>query len=264
MVKIDGKAIAQKIIEELRKRPAPKKILAAVFVGMSAASESFLKIKEKTAADLGVNFQLFQLAEVVGQDEVEDKVKSLSRRADVGGIIVQLPLPKRFDREKVLALIDPKKDLDALGSSPLVESPTVGVVKEILAVLNLRTCDVLNIAVVGRGRLVGQPIIKWLEQERQKFKDLKIKIADEETKDLEKFLADADLVISGVGKKEGGLVKPEWLKEGAGVIDFGFPPDLDTTNEEHLQKLTFYTPTPGGTGPILVAKLFENFYRLNC
>ena len=290
MIKVDGKVIAQKIINELKQKPAPKKILAAVFVGMNPASESFLKIKEKTAQELGVNFQVFQLAEVVGQDEIEDKVRGLSRREDVGGIIVQLPLPRRFDREKILSLIDPKKDVDALGVNALVEAPVVGVVKEVLASVGWELTG-KKIAIVGKGRLVGQPIIKWLKNEQavSKHQSFKFKAADEETKNLPGFLAEADLVISGVGKKEGGLtrcynfassaesrreqscstglIKPEWLKEGAGVIDFGFPPDFDSSAcdlpSAICDKLSFYTPTPGGTGPILVAKLFENFYKLN-
>ena len=94
-------------------------------------------------------------------------------------------------------------------------------------------------------------------------------LADSGTKNLQEFLSDADLIITGVGKA--GLIKPEWLKEGAGVIDFGYPADLNCTSPQDqgscgdkvFDNLLFYTPTPGGTGPILVAMLFKNFYTLN-
>jgi methylenetetrahydrofolate dehydrogenase (NADP+)/methenyltetrahydrofolate cyclohydrolase len=162
-----------------------------------------------------------------------------------------------------LSFIDPKKDVDNLRSGTLVESPTVTVVKEVLQSVGWKLAD-KKVAVVGRGRLVGGPIIKWLEKEGVDFK-----VADEKTENLQEFLSDADLIISGVGKE--GLIKPEWLKDGAGVIDFGFPADFDFSSLEirnlklkiEPAGLAFYTPTPGGTGPILVAKLFENFYLLN-
>ena len=274
MIKIDGKAIARKIVEELKKRPKPEKILAAVFVGRDEASAAFLRRKEAIAKELGVTFQLHQLNESISQEELEKKVAEISYNERVGGLIVQLPLPKKFDRDGVLAKINPKKDVDALTNQSSVEAPAVGVVQEILRHIaefpecsKFKSLNSLNIAVVGRGLLVGQPIVRWLEDESLRFKSLKFKVADSKTENLEEFLADADLIITGVGKA--GLIKPEWLKEGAGVIDFGFPPDLD---QEQLVKcqmsnvkcpeLGFYTPTPGGTGPILVAMLFRNFYEL--
>ena len=197
------------------------------------------------------------------EDEVEGRIQALSHDEQVGGIVLQLPLPKRFNRDAALARIDPKKDVDNLTGRAMVEAPTVGVVKEILREVGYAIVDYETIAVVGRGFLVGQPIIAWLKKESSNHpqSSLHVKVADIETVDLRQFLQDADLVITGVGKA--GLIQPEWLKAGASVIDFGFPPDF---NAEGLalgdSRLAFYTPTPGGTGPILVAKLFENFYTL--
>lgn len=116
---------------------------------------------------------------------------------------------------------------------------------------------------MGRGLLVGEPVIRWLQYERSTASSLKFKVADSTTGDLQGFIADADIVITGVGKQ--GLIDPQWLKESAGIIDFGFPADMkqdDLILKLETFKLAFYTPTPGGTGPILVAKLFENMYRL--
>ncbi len=272
MQKVDGRLIASKIIEKLKGRPVPNKILAAVLVGNDKASQSFLKVKEGVASDLGIRFDIYQLSDLVTQDDLEEKVKKISNDSNVGGIIVQLPLPKKFDREKVLNYINPKKDVDALTAGALVESPVIGVIKEILDYMSISSLKDLKIVVVGRGRLVGQPVIKWLERENSCLPVgmVKFKVADSKTKNLAQFLSNADLIITGVGNPPagGGLINPEWLKEGAGIIDFGFPPDLDILKIDPPagglnSKLGFYTPTPGGTGPILVAKLFENFYKLN-
>jgi len=115
MIKIDGKKIAKKIISELKKKPAPKKIMAAILVGDDKASLAFLGRKEKIAEELGIEFRLHQLEESISQKELEDYVRRISDDERVGGIIIQLPLPEKFDREKVLATLDSKKDVDALG-----------------------------------------------------------------------------------------------------------------------------------------------------
>ncbi len=282
MIKIDGKKIAKKIISDLKKRPAPKKIMAAILVGDDKASLAFLGRKEKIAEELGIEFKLHQLDENISQKELEETVRRISDDGRVGGIIVQLPLPKKFDREKVLAGLDPKKDVDALQESVRslnslnikIEAPVIGVVQEILKHvsefpegLKFKSLNSLNIVVVGKGLLIGKPIAKWLANESSRVSSLnslnglKFKVADSKTKDLKSFLTDADLVITGVGKAN--LIDPTWLKSGAGIIDFGFPPDLETIKPENLNHLAFYTPTPGGTGPILVAILFSNFFKLN-
>lgn len=264
MLKIDGKAIAQGIIEGLKKQPRPEKMLAAVVVGADAASLSFVRRKELVARELGIAFELFQFSATDAESEVYERVRSLSHDGRVGGIIVQLPLPARFDRAALIAVIAVHKDVDNLTGRAGVEAPAVGTVKEILAhVSGFKNLQGVTVAVVGKGFLVGAPIIRWLHSESLKISGLKLKTADIETENIQAFVADADIVITGVGKKD--LIDPAWLKPGAGIIDFGFPPDMK--QEELILKpetlnLAFYTPTPGGTGPILVAKLFENFYRL--
>ncbi len=104
MIKIDGKKIAKKIISELKKKLAPKKILAAILVGDDKASLAFLRRKEKIAEELEIEFRLHQLDENISQKELEETVQRISNDNRVGGIIVQLPLPAKFDREKILAV----------------------------------------------------------------------------------------------------------------------------------------------------------------
>lgn len=256
---IDGRKIAGEIIEDLKRLPKPNKKLAAVLVGSNRASESFLKQKEKTAKELGVEFQLYRFDEEISEDDLKNSIRDIQNDRTVGGLIIQLPLPKKFNRESVLSVLQPEKDIDALSLEAKVLPLPVMVVKDILAKINYYLGDKI-VAVVGRGLLVGQPIAKWLVG---KCQEVMVLHSQSDLNELKK----ADLVISGVGRP--GLIKPEMLKPGAGVIDFGFSMvdgkiqgDLDVSSFK-LQDLNFYTPTPGGTGPILVAELFKNFYILS-
>jgi len=246
MTEINGKEIAQKIIDELKALPVPNKKLVVVLADDNQASLSFVKAKQRVADELGVKFEINRSIE---------KVEEICDREDVGGVVVQLPLPSEFNRDKILAQLDPKKDVDNLTGKASVESPSVLVVKDILKEIKF---DLRNktVAVVGaQGFLIGRPVSQWLTASNIKHKEI-----DLETKNLQEALKDVDLIITGVGKKD--LIDPKWLKEGAGVIDFGIPADLIQPSISSFQHLVFYTPVPGGTGPILVAELFKNFYKI--
>jgi methylenetetrahydrofolate dehydrogenase (NADP+)/methenyltetrahydrofolate cyclohydrolase len=257
---INGKEIAQEIIDELRKFPKPQKKLAAVFVGENPASASFLRQKNKIADELGIQFELFKFPDEISEDELIKNVKKIGDDPMIGGMIVQLPLPEKFNRDKVLKAINPDKDIDALVTKKVAALP-VGVVKDILEKINYDPKD-KTVAVVGRGILIGKPIAEWL---LGKCREVIVLHRGSDFGELKR----ADLVISGVGRA--GLVKPGMLKPGAGVIDFGYDlidgkirGDFDVRQIENWKlKISFYTPTPGGTGPILVAELFRNFYTLN-
>lgn len=292
VMKIDGKEIAANIIEELKIKKQPEKILSAILIGNRPDSKSFLRQKELMAKELGIPFELFQFGDDILEDDLIKEIKKIGDDEEIGGMIVQLPLPKHYNREKILAAVNPKKDVDALTleSQKLVNPLPVEVVKDILG---SKKYDIRNkiVAVVGKGFLVGKPIIEWLKQSatgglfarpnlHSKFglglndqcKELMIFDSKSDLSEIKK----ADLVISGVGK--GGLIKPEMLKPGAGLIDFGYSigksqsangkailvGDLDCSRLAlNDSRLAFYTPTPGGTGPILVAEIFKNFYKLN-
>jgi len=275
MIIINGKNIAQQIIADLKNKPKPTKKLVAVLVGENPASKSFLKQKERIAGELSVQSELKEFTENITEEYLKDEIKKIGEDKTVGGIILQLPLPQGFSREEIVKTINPEKDVDNLTGQSSVLAPAVEVVRDILSSViasersergNL-TEEYLKdktVAVIGHGFLVGQPVAKWLQDQGIKYKifDLGSDLAE---------LKDYDLVVSGVGKA--GLIKSEMLKEGAGAVDFGFDMkdgkisgDLDVSNfklETLNLKLGFYTPTPGGTGPMLVAELFRNFYRLN-
>lgn len=263
MEKIDGKKIAQEIIEKLKKLPKPEKMLAAVLVGstgspQAARSLSFLRQKEKMAADLGVAYHLYQYDDSIIEADLIKEIKKIGNDGEIGGIIVQLPLPPHYNRDKVLAAINPKKDIDALTleSRNYVQPLPVEVVKDVLEFTNNKLQQ-MTTAVVGRGFLVGKLIIEWLENMEKPFELF-------HSKSGLAGLKKADLIITGVGK--GGLINPKMLKKGAIVIDFGYDfvdGKIKGDFEPSEDFSGWYTPTPGGTGPILVAEIFKNFYTLN-
>ncbi|MFH1246629.1 MAG: bifunctional 5,10-methylenetetrahydrofolate dehydrogenase/5,10-methenyltetrahydrofolate cyclohydrolase [Candidatus Liptonbacteria bacterium] len=270
---IDGKKIAGNVLDRLRKQPLPKKFLAGVVVGDDPASLSFQALKKETAKQLGVDYRIYELAAELGNDGLRREVGRLARQKPCGGILVQLPLPPHVSRHYVLNAIPREKDVDVLSERSLgafytrrnpIIPPVAGTVEEILRETKFDLREKV-VAVVGLGLLIGRPIAHYL---MGKTKKLYLLGKGSDFSVLEK----ADLVVVGAGSA--GLIKPSMLKNGAAVIDFGYSTneegklagDFDSTSDEakkELSKLLFYTPTPGGTGPILVAKLMENFYTLN-
>jgi methylenetetrahydrofolate dehydrogenase (NADP+)/methenyltetrahydrofolate cyclohydrolase len=217
--------------------------------------------KEKVAKKLGIEFRLHKFAADITSDALREEVKAIAADDACGGVIVQLPLPNHIDQFAVLDSIPREKDVDVLSESSLgafyadrskVLPPAVGVVEAIIAdqKISLATSSV---ATVGLGLLVGRPTANWMMRRAKQTLLLR------STSDLG-LVKDVDIVILGAGRA--GHIKSEMLKANATVIDFGYDGgkgDFDAIDSASQN----YTPTPGGTGPILVAKLFENFYRLN-
>lgn len=266
---IDGKAVAEKIITELKTRPRPEKFFGAALVGANPASLNFLKQKEKIGKELGIDFRLHQLPVGVTTDELRKEIGRLAQPKNCGGFIVQLPLPESINKHYALNAIPKEKDVDFLSEAALgmfytgrskIMPPSVATVDEILKLkdYNLRE---LKIVLTGAGFLIGKPVGFWLQN-----RVAELTVIDEHAESLRRKLAEADIVISGAGVPN--LFSAENLKEGALVIDFGFNRfgekivgDFSSSQAE--EKNISYTKTPGGTGPILVAKLYENFYALN-
>lgn len=277
---IDGKSIADAVVVRLKAFPKPEGFLGAVVVGGDPASLNFLKQKEKLGRELGVDFRLYELPLTSTTDDLRAKIGELARPKSCGGFIVQLPLPEKVNRHYVLNAIPKEKDIDFLSEAALGAfytgrsggvPPSVGTVEEILK-LEKRNLRDLTVVMVGAGFLIGKPVGFWLQN-----RVAELIVLDNTVKDVHERLAEADIVISGAGVP--GLFGAKHLKEGAVVIDFGFSTvevvgegdtgvrrkkiagDFDPTDAD--AKSIHYTRTPGGTGPVLVAKLFENFYTLN-
>lgn len=271
---IDGKGIANEIVQRLKDEPTPQKIFAAILVGDNAASESFVRQKEKAAKELGVDFRIYRFPETSTNDSLRREVGKIAALSRVGAVIVQLPLPTHCNPHYVLNAIPSEKDVDVLSERTLgsfynnrsvIVPPAVATCETLFAREGIDLQEKM-VAVVGLGTLVGKPIALWLMRRTKEVHAL------DQGSDLS-MLKHADIVISGVGKA--GLINGDMLKQGASVIDFGYSFDMDGRicgdfdpsgiSMSHVAgiQLPFHTPTPGGTGPILVAKLLENFYILS-
>ncbi|MEK7187324.1 MAG: bifunctional 5,10-methylenetetrahydrofolate dehydrogenase/5,10-methenyltetrahydrofolate cyclohydrolase [Patescibacteria group bacterium] len=284
MAIINGTEIAKEILERLKNQPKPTKFLAAVLVGDDPASASFIRQKEKVAKELGVDFRLYQFPATITKDELRDKVLEIVSDKACGGVIVQLPLPNDLDKHYILNVVPQEKDVDVLGEQALgafyldrnpIHPPAVAVVEEIVGCLKIDLAKT-KVAVIGVGLLVGKPISLFLEGKAEK-----LEVFHRSSGNFQSQLKDFDLVISGAGSAR--LFSAKDLNSKALVIDFGydehdgkmvgdFDPSTDSTGSPQAssgqapkggdEKAIAYTPTPGGTGPILVAKLYENFYTL--
>ena len=289
---IDGKEIAKKIIEELKTKPGDwrDKFFGAVLVGEDPASLNFLKQKEKIAKELGVGFRLYKIPETTSTDDLRAEIGMLSKPKNCGGFIVQLPLPDSVNKHYVLNAIPKEKDVDCLGEKALgafytgrgeVAPPSVETVAEVLkhhfgptsietkADKGNQSLRDKKFVLIGAGFLIGKPVGFWLQNRAGE-----VTILDSSIKDVRKKISDADVVVCGTS--QAGLFSASDLREGALVIDFGFSKKDEkitgdfnpsaSSGQVHdgaEEKNIAYTKTPGGTGPILVAELYENFFKLN-
>lgn len=272
-MKIDGKKIAQVILFELKSKPIPEKFLAIFLVGSDPASVSFINQKEKFAKELGVDFRLYKYDESITNDELREKMRKVVSAKKCGGAVLQLPLPKHLNPNYLINIITPNKDVEVLSERTLgsfhdgrskILPPSVAVIDEIFKYLNIDVASLKSIVVVGQGQLVGKPVTTWFLGKIPQVHAL-------DKKSDFSVLKNTDLAVLGTG--DALLFKASMFKKGCGVIDFGYGTDKqgkiggdfdpDSLQETGVDYLRFYTPTPGGTGPVLVACLFKNFYVLN-
>lgn len=259
---VDGRKIADEIISSLNLEGAT---LLAIQVGEDPATESFLRIKKKFGERAGARVLVEKFETSVETHTLISRIKKANQDKEVAGILVQLPLPERINTAEVLSAIDPNKDPDALSGAPLVLPPVVAAVAEVVSRYNIDLTS-LNVAVVGYGRLVGEPVGAWL-----KNLGVEYAVATEETGNLSKIVSQADVVVSGAGVP--GLIKPGMVKEGVVLIDAGTSesPNAPVGTGGKLagdcdpacaDKAAIFTPVPGGIGPIAVAELFANLETL--
>ena len=256
---IDGKKISAEIearlAKEIRRRKARPR-LAVILVGDDPASRVYVHKKQEAAARVGIDFSLYTLPSYTNPSGLMRQVRNLAKDPDVHGIVVQLPLPKQFNTDEILALIPPEKDVDALNyenHSGLIAA-TAGAVLEVLRRQKVKIAS-SHAVVVGRGKVAGRPIALALLAN-----DATVTIAHSKTKNLAELTKQADILVSAVGRP--AMIKPAMVKMGAAVIDVGISRmggklrgDVDPAVE---RKACFLTPVPGGIGPLTVVKLLEN------
>ncbi len=272
---IDGKAIAAEVRAGVARDVAALKAkgvtpgLAVVLVGEDPASQVYVRNKGKQTVEVGMASFEHKLDAATSEADLLALVARLNADNSVHGILVQLPLPKHIDAEKVLRAIDPAKDVDgfhpvnvgklSIGEDSLVPCTPSGCI--ILAKTVAPKLAGMNAVVIGRSNIVGKPVAQLLLRE-----DCTVTIAHSRTKDLPSVVRGADLVIAAVGRPE--MVKGDWIKPGAIVIDVGINRvDAgggktrlvgDVDYEACAKVAGAITPVPGGVGPMTIACLLQN------
>ena len=268
---IDGKAIAAKIRGEIAdevKRLATRGVtpgLAVVLVGEDPASKVYVSMKEKACQDVGIFSDEHKLPAETGEGELLELIDRLNNDPRIHGILVQLPLPKQIDTEKVLEAISPHKDVDGFHpynvgrlvvGKPLFQPCTPYGVMVMLRETGVELAG-KEVVVVGRSNIVGKPVALMCLQQ-----NATVTICHSKTRDLAAKVGMADVVIAAVGQPE--MIKGEWIKEGAVVIDVG----VNRVGDKKLvgdvayatasERASAITPVPGGVGPMTITMLLYN------
>ncbi len=269
---IDGRAVAAEIrlelarrVQSLRAASAITPGLAVVLVGDNQASKVYVANKKRACAQVGVTSFSEDLPTNISTEELVSQIQRLNARADVHGILVQLPLPDHIDMRQVLEAIDVSKDVDGfhlynvgglvVGQTVFAPCTPYGVL-ELLAHEGI-TVEGSNVVVVGASNIVGKPLGLMLMHG-----DATVSICHAKTRDLAQFTILADILVVAAGVP--GLIRAEMVRNGAVVIDVGINrmPDNSITGDVDFeavrQKASFITPVPGGVGPMTVTMLLEN------
>ena len=265
MILIDGKKAAAELREELKQEVAELKIkynkvpgLTVILIGDMAPSQIYVRNKEKSANEVGLKSEVIRYADSVEEKTVLEKIEELNKDETVSGILVQLPLPKHIDKQKVIETITPSKDVDGFhpmnvgnlssGYESSVPCTPLGcylMIKKIEPNLSGKKA-----VVVGRSNLNGKPMTQLLLKE-----NCTVTITHSRTKDLKAECLEADIIIAAVGIPE--LVKGDWVKKDAIVIDVGINKTEnglvgDVAFDEVSKVAKALTPVPGGVGPMTI------------
>lgn len=267
---LSGEVAARQILNSLKRRKIEKRLtLAVVQVGDNEVSLKYIAEKKKVAKDLGIGFRLVSFPSRVSQATLIKAVGKIGKDKSVSGMIVQLPLPKHLNVQKILDAIPQGKDVDVLSSSSFAEfvlgifpvlPPTVTAISLLLKKTK-KKLEGTQVAVVGAGRLVGLPVSVWLAQQ-----GAIVSLIQKGTKNSTQLIKGADIVISGVGKA--GLITGTMIKRGAVVIDAGTSVESGKTQgdvdfKSVSKKAGYLSSVPGGVGPLTVVCLFQNLFTLS-
>ena len=275
MVKIDGKAFSQIILEKIREEHNQLKEkygkqagLAVVIVGNNPASQVYVRNKIKACENVGFYSENIELDENISEKELLQEIDKLNKNDRINGILVQLPLPSHINELKIIDSISPEKDVDGfhvanigkmvIGDETGFLSCTPYGIMQLLEEYKIEIAG-KDAVIIGRSNIVGKPMALMLIQ-----KGATVQVCNSRTKDLRKKLNDADIIIVAAGVPK--LLKKEDVKEGAVVIDVGINRvdgkicgDVDY--EEVLEKASYITPVPGGVGPMTIASLIKNTFK---
>lgn len=268
---IDGKSISLIVKDEIKDKIAElkeqgiEKCLAVIQVGADPASSVYVRNKKKGCEYVGINSLSYELTADTTEDELIKLVQELNERNDVNGILVQLPLPKHIDEDKIIKTISPEKDVDGfhpqsvgalcIGQKGFVSCTPAGII-QLLKRNNIEISG-KECVIVGRSNIVGKPMALLMLRE-----NATVTIAHSRTADLKEVCKRADILIVAIGKPE--FITKEYVKEGAVVIDVGINRDennklLGDVKFDEVEPLcSWITPVPGGVGPMTIAMLLNN------
>ena len=259
---LDGKTTSKNIIEELKakfeKEPTDKR-LAIVSAGDDYGSAVYCNMKKKKAEYIGIGCDVFHFEETVTQEELETKVRELNADDTYAGIMIQHPLPKSINEQACFNLISPEKDVDGLSATSfgyIVQDRQLFAPATALGIMKLLKAYDINLVgeevlMVGKSQIVGLPLAVMLMKA-----GATVTVAHSRTKDLAGMIKNYKIVIVAIGKPE--LVKADWFTEGQIIVDAGYN-EGNVGDVDHLayEKASYYTPVPGGVGPMTIASLMS-------
>jgi methylenetetrahydrofolate dehydrogenase (NADP+)/methenyltetrahydrofolate cyclohydrolase len=267
---LEGKPLAEKIKEEIKHRVITleqKPVLASIQVGENAGAEAYAKSQKKTAEALGIDYQFHKLGADTAEDKLIEFIQKLNSDESVNGIIIQMPLPTQIDYKKISQFILPEKDVEGMHPANIgkIVFGKAGIIPctpaAVMELLNSTGIDLYGkeVVVVGHSEIVGKPLSLLL---LEKFATVTVcHIGTSKAGKLEEHVRKAEVLIVAVGKAN--LIKGEWVKDGAIVIDVGINRAADkivgdVEFEEAQKRASYITPVPGGVGPLTVTMLMRN------
>jgi methylenetetrahydrofolate dehydrogenase (NADP+)/methenyltetrahydrofolate cyclohydrolase len=269
MIILDGKGLSAKLKDELKcEMNSYKKtpILAVITIGNNDASEIYVNNKKKACEEVGMSFLYFRFKEEDKEEKIIKKIKELNKDENINGIILQLPIPDKFDKYKIINTIDSSKDVDGLTIESQgklfnnVDTLIPCTPKGIMEVFKYYKIDLesKNVVIIGRSNLVSKPLyIECLK------KNATVTVCHSKTKDLSFYTKQADILIVAVGKK--WLIDKSMIKKGCIIIDVGISREgkkiYGDVNPNVESVCSMLTPVPGGVGPMTVAMLLRNTFE---
>ncbi len=281
MIILDGKATADQIkieitakVDEILRNGGKRPHLAAILVGEDGASQTYVGHKEKACAQVGFKSTMLRFPVTITEDFLLNEIVKINANQDIDGLIVQLPLPKHINEQRVIEAIDPKKDVDGfhpenvgrmmLGLPSFVSATPWGII-ELLKRYNIETAG-KNCVVIGRSNIVGRPMANLLSQ-KSKPGDCTVTLCHSRTKDIKEHTLNADIIVAALGIPE--FLTEDMVKEGVVIIDVGitrvkadnksgFRLVGDVMFEKVSPKCSYITPVPGGVGPMTITSLLNN------
>ena len=282
MIILDGKKTSNDLKDEIAKEVAIRKSkglkiphLAAILVGSDGASMTYVNSKVKSCEKVGFNSTLIDLPEDTTEEQLLNEIEDLNKDSDIDGFIVQLPLPKQIDEQKVLMAVNPEKDVDgfhpvnvgkmALDLPTFLPATPFGIL-ELLKRYQIETSG-KNVVVIGRSHIVGRPMSILLSQKRD-VGNATVTLTHSRTKNLSEITKKADIIVAALGIAE--FLTGDMVKENVTIIDVGITRVKDDTKkrgyrlagdvefESVSKKAAYITPVPGGVGPMTIAMLLKN------